>query len=77
MHLILTACILWVGTVLHPAMTWSGQTLERVRANGVVRCGVSEGLPGFSLRDQAGHWRAFEPRPRDALQTVQWKDSRW
>jgi general L-amino acid transport system substrate-binding protein len=56
MPLILTACILWVGTALNPATAWAGQTLDRVRANGAVRCGVSEGLPGFSLRDKAGHW---------------------
>jgi general L-amino acid transport system substrate-binding protein len=58
-HLILTACLLWVGMLLHPATAWAGKTLDQVQANGAVRCGVSEGLTGFSLRDANGHWRGF------------------
>jgi len=56
---ILTAYILLLAAVLNPAITWAGQTLDRVRANEAVRCGVSEGLPGFGLKDAAGHWQGF------------------
>jgi general L-amino acid transport system substrate-binding protein len=59
LHLILTACILLLATAVNPTMALAGQTLDRVRANGVVRCGVKEGLPGFSLKDKAGHFQGF------------------
>ncbi len=59
MHVILTACMVFLAAILNTTTAWAGQTLDRVRANGAVRCGVSEGLPGFSLRDKAGHWRGF------------------
>jgi general L-amino acid transport system substrate-binding protein len=59
MRLSLTACILLVAAVLNPAPARAGQTLDRVRANGAVRCGVSEGLSGFSLKDTAGQWQGF------------------
>ena len=36
------------------------QTLEAVRQHGVVRCGVSSGVAGFSQRDAAGVWRGFD-----------------
>jgi general L-amino acid transport system substrate-binding protein len=59
MHLILTACLVLLAAVMDPASALAGQTLEIVRANGVVRCGVGEGLPGFSKQDGVGHWRGF------------------
>ena len=58
-HLILTACILLLAAVVNPAMAPAGQTLDLVRADGAVRCGVSEGLSGFSLKDTAGHFQGF------------------
>ncbi|MGF6935675.1 ABC-type amino acid transport substrate-binding protein [Paraburkholderia sp. UCT70] len=33
-----------------------GETLINVKARGVLRCGVSEGIAGFSSRDTAGQW---------------------
>ncbi len=35
-------------------------TLDDVRAAGMLRCGVSEGLPGFSDKDAAGAWHGFD-----------------
>lgn len=37
----------------------AGEVLHGVKARGQVRCGVSEGVPGFSERDAGGHWRGF------------------
>ncbi|GEP53147.1 amino acid ABC transporter substrate-binding protein [Reyranella soli] len=34
--------------------------LDTVRANGVVRCGVSTGFPGFSLADSQGVFRGLD-----------------
>jgi len=59
MRLILSAGILVVAAMLNHPAAWAGQTLTHVRANGVIRCGVSEGLPGFALKDTAGHWHGF------------------
>ena len=58
-YMILTACIWLLTAVLNPAMAWAGPTLDRVRASGVVRCGVGEGLPGFCLKDTAGRLQGF------------------
>lgn len=42
--------------LLAPSLSLSGETLRKVRAKGVLRCGVSEGLPGFSIKDAKGRW---------------------
>jgi general L-amino acid transport system substrate-binding protein len=36
------------------------QTLKAVRDRGAVNCGVSEGLYGFSARDDKGNWNGFD-----------------
>ncbi|MCP4672417.1 MAG: amino acid ABC transporter substrate-binding protein [Desulfobacula sp.] len=38
---------------------WSG-TLENVQKKGVLTCGISEGVPGFSIPDSKGHWKGFD-----------------
>lgn len=35
-------------------------TLDDVKARGVVTCGVSPGLPGFSITDKDGKWSGFD-----------------
>lgn len=35
-------------------------TLDEVRARGTVICGVSDGLPGFSVRHAEGDWSGFD-----------------
>lgn len=35
-------------------------TLAKVQKNKVLRCGVSEGLPGFSNADKAGNWTGID-----------------
>ncbi|MGF1501307.1 MAG: amino acid ABC transporter substrate-binding protein [Paracoccaceae bacterium] len=35
-------------------------TLEDVRANGFVQCGVSTGLAGFAFTDEEGEWHGFD-----------------
>jgi general L-amino acid transport system substrate-binding protein len=46
--------------MLFATSSWGGETLPRVRSKGVVRCGVSEGLPGFSMKDKNGRWTGFD-----------------
>ena len=44
--------------LLTPA--WAGATLDEAKARGVVRCGVSEGIAGFSARDESGRWAGLD-----------------
>ena len=37
-----------------------GSTLDDVTQRGLVRCGVSTGIPGFSIRDDAGRWSGLD-----------------
>ena len=52
------------------------KTLKNTQKKGFVRCGVSQGLPGFSNADAAGNWTGIDvdvcscllytsPSPRD------------
>ena len=38
----------------------SAQTLNAVKSRGLLVCGVSEGLPGFSAPDSKGNWAGFD-----------------
>jgi len=51
--------ITW-GSLFLPEPAWAGETFHRVRAKGVLRCGVSEGIPGFSVRDAKGRWTGID-----------------
>ena len=53
----------WVlSALLFVLCPWSARadTLAQVQARGVLRCGVSTGLPGFSFTDAAGRMRGFD-----------------
>src|SRR5262245_44021083 len=38
----------------------AGETLREVKARGTVRCGVSEGVAGFSVQDSSGRWAGLD-----------------
>ena len=45
---------------LGPASSWAaGETLAKVKADGVVRCGVTNPLAGFAFQDAAGRWQGL------------------
>ncbi len=48
-----------LGLVLS-ASAASADTLADVKAKGSVQCGVSQGLPGFSNKDDAGTWTGLD-----------------
>jgi len=50
---------LWVGASVAAGRAIAG-TMDDVRARGKLICGVSEGLPGFSEKDNSGVWRGFD-----------------
>ena len=35
-------------------------TLQQIKAKGFVQCGVSQGLPGFSMSDEQGNWSGLD-----------------
>jgi general L-amino acid transport system substrate-binding protein len=49
--------------------TQAGAILDRVKASGTLRCGVSEGIPGFSLQ-RDGQWRGLDVDYCRALATA-------
>ncbi|HOW74822.1 MAG TPA: amino acid ABC transporter substrate-binding protein [Candidatus Competibacteraceae bacterium] len=51
---------LLVLTFLIPPAAEAGEVLDGVKSRGQLRCGVSEGIPGFSERDANGHWRGLD-----------------
>ncbi|MBI5780644.1 MAG: amino acid ABC transporter substrate-binding protein [Rhodocyclales bacterium] len=42
------------------APAWAGQTLDTVLKRGVLHCGVSDGLPGFSYTDATGNYAGID-----------------
>lgn len=48
------------AVMLFTASAFAGPTLDAVRANGFVRCGVNESLPGFSHPDDKGNWSGLD-----------------
>ena len=43
-----------------PAQAASAQTLKTVKDRGMLSCGVSQGLPGFSSPDDKGNWTGLD-----------------
>jgi len=43
-----------------PVGAAAGETLAKVKARGTLRCGVSEGIAGFSLPDASGRWAGLD-----------------
>ena len=43
-----------------PAGTASAQTLKTVKDRGILSCGVTSGLPGFSAPDDKGNWTGLD-----------------
>lgn len=55
------ASVLTIGAVLvlsRPAQ--AGDTLTRIMARKNLRCGVSDGIPGLSFKDQNGRWSGMD-----------------
>jgi general L-amino acid transport system substrate-binding protein len=51
--------VLVLGLALVGTQSIAG-TLEDVKAKGFLTCGVSEGVPGFSIPDSSGTWVGFD-----------------
>jgi len=51
--------LIFLSFILAAATGWSG-TLQDVQSKGILTCGISEGVPGFSIPDSKGHWVGFD-----------------
>lgn len=47
-------------TLALPPQVEAAEVLNGVKARGQLRCGISEGVPGFSEHDADGRWRGFD-----------------
>jgi|WetSurMetagenome_2_1015567.scaffolds.fasta_scaffold01357_10 general L-amino acid transport system substrate-binding protein len=56
----LAACFAAGAILVAAVQAEAGATLDRVRSKKVLRCGVSEGLTGFSLQDKSGRWTGMD-----------------
>lgn len=48
-----------LSTLMTVSTSWAG-TLEDVKKKDLLTCGISEGVPGFSIPDSTGHWVGFD-----------------
>ncbi|MGR5140367.1 amino acid ABC transporter substrate-binding protein [Photobacterium sp. DNB23_23_1] len=53
----------------------SGATLKKVKEAGVLKCGVSTGLPGFSSTDAKGNWEGIDVEYCRAVAAAVLKDA--
>lgn len=60
MRRLASAVAVTVLTLAAGTIAASAATFDDVRARGTLRCGVSEGLPGFSDSDPKGVWGGFD-----------------
>jgi len=49
-------------------------TLEDVKLRGILNCGVSEGVPGFSIPDESGNWAGLDSDICRAVATAIFND---
>lgn len=49
-----------ISLVLLAAASSFASTLEDVKTRGILNCGISEGVPGFSIPDSTGTWVGFD-----------------
>ena len=56
----LAFCFFVGAFFFHPSFVHAQETLEIVKSRGHIRCGVSQGLPGFSNPDDVGKWHGMD-----------------
>ena len=58
--LVLALALALAITTVFSAQSATAQTLKTVKDRGMVACGVSQGLPGFSATDDKGNWTGID-----------------
>jgi len=57
------------------ASAHAGATFDAVKAKGFVQCGLSEGVPGFSMPDSQGVWRGMDAGLCRAIAATMFNDA--
>ena len=70
-RLTLVALVLLAFAITGPAVAG---TLENVKTKGILTCGISEGVPGFSMPDSTGKWVGFDVDMARAVAAAVLKD---
>src|SRR3546814_13849675 len=53
----------------------AGATFDSVKKKGFVQCGVSTGIPGFSMADSKGEWKGIDVAMCRAIAATMFNDS--
>lgn len=51
---------LFLGVLLTGTPLFAGQTLDDIKKRNMLRCGVSEGIDGLSMKDASGRWNGLD-----------------
>ena len=57
---ILKTAVAGMALMVAGAAAYAGPTLDAVKKKGFVQCGVSTGIPGFSIADSKGEWKGID-----------------
>src|SRR5690625_115327 len=57
---LINAAVVGVSFCFFGAAAQAGQTYDSVKEKGYVQCGVSTGIPGFSIADSQGEWTGID-----------------
>ncbi|HUH60269.1 MAG TPA: amino acid ABC transporter substrate-binding protein [Candidimonas sp.] len=57
---LIKAAALGASLLFVAATSNAGETLDAVKKKGFVQCGVSTGIPGFSIADSKGQWTGID-----------------
>ncbi|MBD8513996.1 amino acid ABC transporter substrate-binding protein [Photobacterium sp. WH24] len=64
-----------ISASAHAEMASGSETLDKVKQAGVLKCGVSTGLPGFSNTDAKGNWEGIDVEFCRAVASAVLKDA--
>ena len=51
---------LMLAVMLWPSPAFAGETIEQIKSRRSLRCGVSEGVVGFSVKEPSGRWSGLD-----------------
>ncbi|MGG4605510.1 amino acid ABC transporter substrate-binding protein [Paenalcaligenes sp. Me131] len=60
MKIVKTILLGSVAVLMSSGVTYAAETLDKVKQQGFVQCGVHVGLPGFSIADSKGQWGGID-----------------
>jgi len=73
-YIVLCVSLSFLFPLIVATSSIAGETLTTVKQNGVIRCGVGEGIPGFSERDASGRFTGIDVEYCRALATAVFGD---